>query len=200
MVLVEGVVAERPEPGTDSTMASREVEVQVTALQLVGQASTPAIPVARNEGEELPAEELRLRHRVLDLRRPELQKNLLLRHRLLGMKRHERHHQRRGGIAAEKAVALGQDHLGPRLAGPQGRAQPCGSAADDQHVRLSCPQRTSRRELLVICARRFFQCWHNIPYAETGAGAVCFSWACCRKNRTAISCVCRALAVRSGSA
>ena len=49
----------------------------------LGQASTPAIPVARNEGEELPAEELRLRHRVLDLRRPELQKNLLLRHRLL---------------------------------------------------------------------------------------------------------------------
>ena len=83
VVLVEGVVAERPEPGTDTSMASREVEVQVTALQLVGQASTPAIPVARNEGEELPAEELRLRHRVLDLRRPELQKNLVLRHRLL---------------------------------------------------------------------------------------------------------------------
>ena len=83
VVLVEGVVAERPEPGTDRSMASREVEVQVTALQLVGQASTPAIPVARNEGEELPAEELRLRHRVLDLRRPELQKNLVLRHRLL---------------------------------------------------------------------------------------------------------------------
>ncbi len=31
----------------------------------------------------MPAEELRLKHRVLDLRRPELQRNLILRHRLL---------------------------------------------------------------------------------------------------------------------
>jgi len=39
--------------------------------------------VARKEKEDLPAEELRLKHRVLDLRRPELQRNLVLRHRLL---------------------------------------------------------------------------------------------------------------------
>ena len=39
--------------------------------------------MARKEKEELPAEELRLRHRVLDLRRPELQRNLILRHRLM---------------------------------------------------------------------------------------------------------------------
>ena len=83
VVLVEGLVAQRPEPATDQSMGSRDVEVQVTSLRVVGQASTPAIPVARNEGEELPAEELRLRHRVLDLRRPELQKNLVLRHHLL---------------------------------------------------------------------------------------------------------------------
>ena len=48
-----------------------------------GPRQTPAIPVARKEKEELPAEELRLKHRVLDLRRPELQQNLILRHRLL---------------------------------------------------------------------------------------------------------------------
>jgi aspartyl-tRNA synthetase len=49
----------------------------------VGPAATPAIPVARGKGENLAAEELRLKHRVLDLRRPELQENLVLRHRLL---------------------------------------------------------------------------------------------------------------------
>jgi aspartyl-tRNA synthetase len=83
VVLVTGRVELRPEPAYDATMHSREVEVQVATLEIVGVADTPAIPVARKEGEELAAEELRLRHRVLDLRRPELQANMLLRHRLL---------------------------------------------------------------------------------------------------------------------
>ncbi|MCU0620475.1 MAG: aspartate--tRNA ligase, partial [Gemmatimonadales bacterium] len=83
VLLVEGEVALRPERARDTALATRDIEVHVTALRVVGPAVTPAIPVARKEGEELPAEELRLRHRVLDLRRPELQANLLLRHRLL---------------------------------------------------------------------------------------------------------------------
>src|SRR3954464_4237942 len=83
VVLVTGTVALRPEPSRDQRLRSREVEVHATALEVVGPAQTPAIPVARKEKEELPAEELRLRHRVLDLRRPELQRNLMLRHRLL---------------------------------------------------------------------------------------------------------------------
>ncbi len=83
VVLVEGVVELRPESARDASIASREVEVRVTGFQVVGPAGVPAIPVARKEGEELPAEELRLKHRILDLRRPELQHNLQLRHRLM---------------------------------------------------------------------------------------------------------------------
>lgn len=83
VILVEGKVELRPESARDSALASREVEVKVTRLDIAGPAATPVIPVARKEGEELPAEELRLKHRILDLRRPELQQNLLLRHRLL---------------------------------------------------------------------------------------------------------------------
>ena len=83
VVLASGVVALRPEASRDTSLGSREVEVHVTDLEVVGPAQTPPIPVARKEKEELPAEELRLKHRVLDLRRPELQRNLLLRHRLL---------------------------------------------------------------------------------------------------------------------
>jgi aspartyl-tRNA synthetase len=83
VVLARGTVELRPEPSRDPAMVSREVELHVTGLEVVGPAQTPPIPVARKEKEELPAEELRLRHRVLDLRRPELQRNLLLRHRLM---------------------------------------------------------------------------------------------------------------------
>jgi aspartyl-tRNA synthetase len=83
VLLVEGVVALRVEPARDASMATREVEVQVRRLQVVGPATTPAIPVARRDGEELASEELRLEHRILDLRRPELQANLMLRHGLL---------------------------------------------------------------------------------------------------------------------
>jgi aspartyl-tRNA synthetase len=83
VILVSGTVALRPEASRDVELASREVEVHVTGLEIVGPAQTPPIPVARKEKEELPAEELRLKHRVLDLRRPELQRNLILRHRLL---------------------------------------------------------------------------------------------------------------------
>lgn len=83
VVLAEGVVVERLEASRDTTMISRDVEVQVRSLRVVGPAVTPAIPVARRDGEELATEELRLQHRVLDLRRPELQANILMRHRLL---------------------------------------------------------------------------------------------------------------------
>ncbi|NOT09594.1 MAG: aspartate--tRNA ligase, partial [Gemmatimonadales bacterium] len=83
VVLAAGRVALRPNPARDDGMVSREVEIQVAEFQVVGPAETPAIPVGRKENEELPAEELRLKHRILDLRRPELQANLMLRHRLL---------------------------------------------------------------------------------------------------------------------
>ena len=83
VVLVEGTVVARPEAMRNADMGTGEVEVKATSLRVVGPASTPAIPVARGKNELLAAEELRLKHRHLDLRRDELQKNLLLRHRLL---------------------------------------------------------------------------------------------------------------------
>ena len=83
VVTVEGEVVARPPNMRNSELASGDVEVHATSLQVLGPAETPAIPVARGKGEELAAEELRLKYRHLDLRRPELQANLILRHRLL---------------------------------------------------------------------------------------------------------------------
>lgn len=82
VVLVEGDVVPRPPTMRNPELATGDVEVHATALRVVGPAETPAIPVARGKGEELPAEELRLKYRHLDLRRPELQQKLILRHRL----------------------------------------------------------------------------------------------------------------------
>ena len=83
VVLVDGVVALRPADRRNADMETGDVEVRVHAMRVVGPAVTPAIPVARGKSDKLPAEDLRLRHRQLDLRRPELQRNLVLRHRLL---------------------------------------------------------------------------------------------------------------------
>ncbi|MDB4898546.1 MAG: Aspartyl-tRNA synthetase, partial [Gemmatimonadetes bacterium] len=83
VVLIEGIVVERPAAMRNADMPTGAIEVKGTSLRVVGPADTPAIPVARGKGEQLAAEELRLRHRYLDLRREELQRNLMLRHRLL---------------------------------------------------------------------------------------------------------------------
>ena len=82
VVLIEGEVAERPREMRNTEMETGEIEVRARDFRIVGPAETPAIPVARGKGEKLPAEELRLKHRNLDLRRSDLQKNLILRHRL----------------------------------------------------------------------------------------------------------------------
>ncbi len=83
VVLIEGDVARRPDTMRNADMETGDVEVIATSLRVVSAAQTPAIPVARGKGEKLAAEDLRLRHRYLDLRREELQDNLVLRHKLL---------------------------------------------------------------------------------------------------------------------
>ena len=87
VVVVEGVVEPRPADMRNPDLATGDIEVRATSIRVVGPAVTPAIPVARGKNDKLPAEDLRLRHRYLDLRRPELQANLVLRHQLLQVTR-----------------------------------------------------------------------------------------------------------------
>ena len=82
VVTVKGEVGLRPAEMRNSEIGTGDVEVRAEFVELIGPAETPAIPVARGKGEKLAAEELRLRHRHLDLRRAELQENIVLRHRL----------------------------------------------------------------------------------------------------------------------
>ena len=83
VVWMRGTVEPRPAAARNPEMATGDVEVKVLELRLLNRAQTPAIPVRRAPDEELPSEDLRLRHRVLDLRRPGLQAALALRHRML---------------------------------------------------------------------------------------------------------------------
>jgi aspartyl-tRNA synthetase len=102
VVLLEGEVVARPTEMRNADIPTGDVEVRARTLVLVGPAAPPAIPVARVRGEPLPAEELRLRHRYLDLRRPELQENLILRHRLLQASR--RYLSDRGFLEVETPI------------------------------------------------------------------------------------------------
>ncbi len=102
VVLIEGEVVARPENGRNTQLATGDVEVKAVSMRIVGPAETPAIPVTLGKGETLPSEELRLRHRYLDLRRPELQANIVLRHRLMQVTR--RHLSERGFLEIETPI------------------------------------------------------------------------------------------------
>jgi len=102
VVLIDGEVVARPENGRNAELATGDVEVKAISLRVVGPADTPAIPVTLGKGETLPSEELRLRHRYLDLRRPELQTNIVLRHRLMQATR--RHLSDRGFLEIETPI------------------------------------------------------------------------------------------------
>ena len=83
VVAVVGSVVVRPTENRNTEIPTGEIEVRARVLRRLTDADTPAIPVYRGPEDELPSEELRLKHRVLDLRRTELQENLQLRHRLV---------------------------------------------------------------------------------------------------------------------
>jgi aspartyl-tRNA synthetase len=83
VIRVEGTIERRPEGAGNREIATGEIEVRAVRLERLSDAATPAIPVYRTAEDALPAEELRLQHRVLDLRREELQRNLILRHKLV---------------------------------------------------------------------------------------------------------------------
>ncbi|MCK5771022.1 aspartate--tRNA ligase [Algiphilus sp.] len=74
---ITGRVRRRPEGTVNPDMASGEIEVLGTGLETLSRAETPPFyPEDENVGEDV-----RLRHRTVDLRRSGLQHNLRLRHR-----------------------------------------------------------------------------------------------------------------------
>jgi aspartyl-tRNA synthetase len=79
VISATGVVERRP-AGTDNPgLATGEIDVMGSELEILNRAETPPFPI---DDEVDAGEELRLKYRYLDLRRPSLQQNLIFRHRL----------------------------------------------------------------------------------------------------------------------
>ena len=139
VVLIEGEVVARPENGRNAELATGEIEVKAVSMRVVGPAETPAIPVTLGKGETLPSEELRLRHRYLDLRRPELQANIVLRHRLMQV---TRSHSQRARLPRDRDADSHQAHS-------RGRARLSG--AESGAARGSSTRCRSRRSCTSSC-------------------------------------------------
>ncbi len=79
-----GTVNRRDPENVNPSLPTGEVELAVGELELLADAETPPFPL--EEGESVD-ENLRLRHRSLDLRRTEMQEALALRHRVIATMR-----------------------------------------------------------------------------------------------------------------
>ncbi len=86
VVQVTGTVARRPEGTTNPKLATGEIEVRGQSIRLLNKSLTPPFYPTSNS-KDLPGEDLRLRYRYLDLRRPPMQDTLVLRHRMIKLMR-----------------------------------------------------------------------------------------------------------------
>jgi aspartyl-tRNA synthetase len=76
---VQGAVRRRSADTVNPKLETGEVEVLVTQLTILNEAKTPPFPIA----DETPvSEDVRLKYRYLDLRRPRLASNMILRHKV----------------------------------------------------------------------------------------------------------------------
>ncbi|MBQ16904.1 MAG: aspartate--tRNA ligase [Planctomycetaceae bacterium] len=78
VVLVEGEVISRSE-NINPRLATGEIEIKAVRLDLLSKSKTPPFEPSTTD---LPNEELRLKHRFLDLRRAAVQQSMVLRHAL----------------------------------------------------------------------------------------------------------------------
>lgn len=78
VLAVTGKVEERPEETENPNIATGKIEVIASELRVLNKAKTPPFYIEDNLDVD---ENLRLRYRYLDLRRPEMQQNIMLRHR-----------------------------------------------------------------------------------------------------------------------
>ena len=80
VIRVQGQVVERADSQKNAKLPTGDVEVLASSIEILNRADTPPFAI---EDDTDAAEELRLKYRYLDIRRPALTRNLVLRHKVL---------------------------------------------------------------------------------------------------------------------
>ena len=80
VIQIRGNVRERPEGTINSKMKTGEVEIEGSEIELLNSAATPAFPLDDYQDVN---EDVRLKNRILDLRRPEMNNRILKRSKIV---------------------------------------------------------------------------------------------------------------------
>ncbi|MCA9119077.1 MAG: aspartate--tRNA ligase [Planctomycetaceae bacterium] len=80
VIRVTGSIQPRPDKQDNPKLATGQIELRATALEVLNKSKVPPFTPSQSVP---PGEDLRLKHRYLDLRRQEMQKTLLLRSRII---------------------------------------------------------------------------------------------------------------------
>jgi aspartyl-tRNA synthetase len=146
VVAVKGMTAARPPEARNADMATGEVELDVRELKVLA-ASDP--PPVLPSSEILANEDLRLKYRYLDLRRPELVRVLELRHRAAQAAR--AHLSREGFLEVETPLLVKQTPEGARDYVVPSRVHPGSFYALPQSPQLY------KQTLMIAGMDRYFQ-------------------------------------------
>ena len=79
VIKVSGIVLKRPEGTINKNMPTGEIEIEAEGIKLLNKASTPAFPL--DDYQEVN-EDVRLKNRVIDLRRPEMNQRIVSRSKI----------------------------------------------------------------------------------------------------------------------
>ena len=79
VIAVKGEVAPRAPEAVNPSMKTGRIEILATELRILSSSETPPFHIEENSGVN---EATRLKYRYLDLRRPDMQENLMLRHKV----------------------------------------------------------------------------------------------------------------------
>ena len=80
VIKIKGSVRERPEGTINSKMKTGEIEIEVSKLEVLNSAATPAFPLDDYQDVN---EDVRLKNRIIDLRRPEMNNRILKRSKIV---------------------------------------------------------------------------------------------------------------------